>query len=923
MIRHSFPHKILCALLSLILFVSALPAFALPEPVEPVLRTVMLYLVGSDLEGEFELATYNLTESMRTEENEYLQFIVLTGGSYFWYTDSEYLDGADSIDPELNQVWSLRGRRTDEEHGIMTLLEPDGLPGCENQSLSDPASLTAFVDYCFEHYSADAYDLILWDHGGGPAEGFCFDERFFTVMSFSQIVGALQSTRLIGSGEVFELVDFDACLMGSAEIITALSPYADYLVLSAETEPGYGQDYFSWLETLRQDPGMTGFEIGRAMVDGFVDFYNREQDYGTLAVIDTANFRQRLLPALIDLDAILAGEAMDRSSVNGRYNFYDELYAMEDSIGYAMNEYSLYDLGNLAGALSVPRTEFDVLSDDDIRWDRNVYTDVCLRILDAMGDRDGSGDDVLYAGFSDSTCKVIRDATVRGPDKAILVQDEDGLVTIRPTGISLFLGDSSSKNAMVFVEELEKVADLLPDGPQKTYLTGRTTPAALYAMIRNLGSIISMLAGFGQYDPDFETIRKDLNDLSIWSRFDSLIGHLVSEGVFASVEQAETYLGQIASQQCGEVLHKDRITVTKREPDHSGVDKYKVTIDGVSVQSIAAVGSSMQLFVSMDIPELIDALPSYYRNIPLETLFPTGIRFAAGEAEGAADMTEFIDYQHDVQFDLMRDFYASDRISWTVPNAQRTCYALIDASGGAHAASVVFDDASKSTGYVAILIRTATQKYLTGYLVVAKDEGRLKIQGLTVDKDDISPRTFIPMNSETFRNCTFAPAVQTRENRYYMAVTVPVSTFAEAETDLTNWGIRIEERPVEDVPDIIAVQDLFFVDDVYSTGTHNDVTDRFSEAEERATQGDLIRCLDDAEISVERITYNGGFQKPDVTVRLTLYLCRIQDGTPTALEHSAVAWVPPENVGGFALCPADRELWKQCRSLVIHHEIQG
>ena len=61
---------------------------------------------------------------------------------------------------------------------------------------------------------------------------------------------------------------------------------------------------------------------------------------------------------------------------------------------------------------------------------------------------------------------------------------------------------------------------------------------------------------------------------------------------------------------------------------------------------------------------------------------------------------------------------------------------------------------------------------------------------------------------------------------------------------------------------------------------------------------------------------------PDVTVRLTLYLCHIQDGTPTALEHRTVSWVASENVADYALCPADRELWKQCQSLVVQDEKQ-
>lgn len=47
---------------------------------------------------------------------------------------------------------------------------------------------------------------------------------------------------------------------------------------------------------------------------------------------------------------------------------------------------------------------------------------------------------------------------------------------------------------------------------------------------------------------------------------------------------------------------------------------------------------------------------------------------------------------------------------------------------------------------------------------------------------------------------------------------------------------------------------------------------------------------------------------PGRTVRLALYGARVLRGAPRMLEHSDMRWVPLEELCGFDLCPADRQL---------------
>ena len=112
-------------------------------------RTVMLYCVGSSLESGCGLATKNLLQAMRAEYDENLNFIVMTGGAKEWKTEPEYLDGAVKIDTEYDQIWSVKGKKDGEEHGMMTLLEATGIAGYEKANMSKPETLTAFMDYCY------------------------------------------------------------------------------------------------------------------------------------------------------------------------------------------------------------------------------------------------------------------------------------------------------------------------------------------------------------------------------------------------------------------------------------------------------------------------------------------------------------------------------------------------------------------------------------------------------------------------------------------------------------------------------------------------------------------------------------------------------------------------------------------------------
>ena len=246
--------------------------------------TVMVYVVGSNLESRYGSATNDI-EEMRQAGLDYERnnLLVYTGGSKRWVSDipntsnnvidmSKDLPGSDPAD---------RAKRIVAQTGT-------------SADMGTPQTLTEFINYCTSNYPAEHYGLVLWDHGGGPLWGYGSDELF---KNDSLLMGELRSAMdatVFGQGRQnpeaprLDWVGFDACLMGGLENARLWKDYADYLVGSEELEPGRGWDY-SFLGILNEtsDPRA----VVSAAVDSYGSYYekNRTQFFNpdvTLAALD-------------------------------------------------------------------------------------------------------------------------------------------------------------------------------------------------------------------------------------------------------------------------------------------------------------------------------------------------------------------------------------------------------------------------------------------------------------------------------------------------------------------------------------------------------------------------------------------------------------------------------------------------------------
>ena len=230
--------------------------------------TIMVYMCGTDLESRSGMGTSDLQEMLNATIGDKVNLLVYTGGCKGWRNSV--------VSSSVNQIYQIRGGK------MACLVENAG-----NAPMTDPNNLASFIQWCDKNFPADRNQLIFWDHGGGSLSGYGYDEKYASSgsMDLAEIDKALKK-----GGVTFDFIGFDACLMATLETALTVSQYGDYLIASEETEPGVGWYYTDWLTKLSANTSMPTIEIGKNIVDDFVDVCAQKcrGQSTTLSVIDLA-----------------------------------------------------------------------------------------------------------------------------------------------------------------------------------------------------------------------------------------------------------------------------------------------------------------------------------------------------------------------------------------------------------------------------------------------------------------------------------------------------------------------------------------------------------------------------------------------------------------------------------------------------------
>jgi len=274
--------------------------------------TVLVYIEGTNLEdglapddpgalnGRTALATKNIKEMLAAASSDNLRVVITTGAA-----NKKDISGAG----ELVDDWTTVKRFVIKNHQLV----PQGSQGVKD--MGDPQTLTDFIKWGQDNFAADRYVLVLWDHGGGALAdfgGYGADvvvpkpDYFASRMTFSGIRKAISDAVGDDQAKRFEVIGFDACLMGTLEIAEALKDVGQYLAASQDIEPGGGWDYTSFLNFIVSNPSADGAAIGKAIAEGYLAKVKVSDAKSKLSEADSLTFSTTRLAAIPRLRAALA-----------------------------------------------------------------------------------------------------------------------------------------------------------------------------------------------------------------------------------------------------------------------------------------------------------------------------------------------------------------------------------------------------------------------------------------------------------------------------------------------------------------------------------------------------------------------------------------------------------------------------------------
>jgi len=200
-------------------------------------------------------------------------------------------------------------------------------------NMADPDTLRDFITWATTNYPSPKYALVIWNHGDGwremvekakkgaleeakevflmregegPSEFALrasrrlrdlyrtagYDETSDDFLFIPEIASAF-----LAAGRTFDLLGFDACLMGMVEVAYELAHSAGVMVGSEETEPGDGWPYDTILGDLVANPGWGAQQLGTCIVNRYGEFYGTAGTE-TMAAVDLSQVDPALYNAI-------------------------------------------------------------------------------------------------------------------------------------------------------------------------------------------------------------------------------------------------------------------------------------------------------------------------------------------------------------------------------------------------------------------------------------------------------------------------------------------------------------------------------------------------------------------------------------------------------------------------------------------------
>lgn len=142
--------------------------------------------------------------------------------------------------------------------------------------MGNPATLKKFLQTVTQQFPAKRNGLIFTDHGAGWS-GIVGDESANNnTLTTKELPAVFKET-----GKTFDLIGFDACLMGNLEVAKSVAPFGRVMVASEELEPADGWNYTPLFRSLTANPMMDEVTLGKTIVNTYADYFKSPEQAHT------------------------------------------------------------------------------------------------------------------------------------------------------------------------------------------------------------------------------------------------------------------------------------------------------------------------------------------------------------------------------------------------------------------------------------------------------------------------------------------------------------------------------------------------------------------------------------------------------------------------------------------------------------------
>ena len=280
---------------------------------------VYMYICGTDLEENGQ-ATQSIVEMEQVKLPPNVNVLIYVNGAIRW--------AHSWIDKKGPGIYLY------SSNGLLRKLSS------WKADMGSPDTLKKFLKYGEKNFAADHRIMIFWDHGG--LNGLCYDDAFdlnpkpegthnLTFYDLHKVFGNVYGR---SEQKPFELVGFNTCLSASYELANSIADFSRYMVASEPSENGWR--FNTWLAELASNTSMNGAQIGQAICDGNMAFYEAVRD-------ETGN----------DLEAVNAFSVIDLSKMPALRKAYEKYFGEANSCAANQKGFS----GAFARAASARNTE--------------------------------------------------------------------------------------------------------------------------------------------------------------------------------------------------------------------------------------------------------------------------------------------------------------------------------------------------------------------------------------------------------------------------------------------------------------------------------------------------------------------------------------------------------------------------------------